>query len=166
MFMMEKRQRRWNCSRSLICFLYSTHVLTPHRRVLITTALYTRILVGKRRETTKCATSFWHPVLYIFCWCYILRDDASEVRELLYWYHFKWMSINVDIGSYVRRPLFRLMEYFYLLQADNTWRGSSVWARRVRSSENSRSRMTTSKVFVRARSRRRLKMLPSVVKFI
>ena len=57
MFMMEQRQRRWNCSRSLICFLYSTHVLTPHRRVLITTALYTRILVGKRREWF-CHTRF------------------------------------------------------------------------------------------------------------
>ena len=60
----------------------------------MTTALYTRILGESKRmvftysflKTTKCASSFGHPILNIFWRCSIVRDDASEVCEFLY--HF------------------------------------------------------------------------------
>ena len=109
-------------------------------------------------QTTKCTTSFWHPVLCIFCWCCIVRDDASEVCESLY--HVKWMSINVDIRRYVRRPRFGWWStsvFFKVIVRPKalaawekrltiTWRASSMWTRRAQSSENSSSRTTTSKV--------------------
>ena len=87
----------------------------------MTTALYTRILGESKRmvftysflQTTKCASSFGHPILNIFLRCSNVRDDASEVCEFLYL--SKWMFINVDIGSYVRRPRLWLVDYFCLL---------------------------------------------------
>ena len=58
----------------------------------MTTALYTRILGESKRmvftysflQTTKCASSFGHLILNIFCRCSIVRDDASKVCEFLY----------------------------------------------------------------------------------
>ena len=79
----------------------------------MTTALYTRILGESKRmvftysflKTTKCASSFGHPILNIFWRCSIVRDDTSEVCEFLYL--SKW--------SYVRRPRLWLVDYFCLL---------------------------------------------------
>ena len=120
-------------------------------------------------KTSKGAASFGDAVVYILGHSCVFSDDTSQVREMFHCIELVSPDDNVGWGVCFTRRF--LKHGFSFLQADGnsegfgclakrlkaTWRASSV---RALWSAKSRSRMSSSSVFVRARSLRRVKHAP------
>ena len=109
-----------------------------------------------------------HAVVKILADRGITGDDATQVKRMFH--SVEVGAIDADMSRTVRfswRGLIKTSVFFRLMVRPKTFaasekrlticcRASSVWARRVQSSANSSSVMSSSMVFVRARRRRRL----------